>query len=411
MDIRPIFSSLRQHKITVALLILEIAFSCAIVCNAMFLVAQRWQRMHLPSGIAEHELLQIQLGGLRRPADAEAQTLTDLAALRQISGVREAGMANALPFSGGGPNSDLMLSPQQSTRTLNLSNYFGQNLLPTLGIQLLAGRDFQADEYIDQDRANAALHSDDRKGLPQSLMISQAVAQRLWPGQSALGKTVYFGHALPFRVSAVYAAMSRSGGLFRGWAYSMILPISVHADSGARYVIRCAPADRDRILRAAVAVLKQAGPHRVVLSASTYDQLRAGYFADDRAMLGLLLGTIAALLTVTALGIVGLASFWVLQRRRMIGIRRALGARSKDILHYFQLENALIVGLGIGAGMVLACGLNQWLMLHYELPGLPWYYLPWGAICLWGLGQLAVLAPARRAAAVAPVAAMRSGLI
>jgi putative ABC transport system permease protein len=125
-------------------------------------------------------------------------------------------------------------------------------------------------------------------------------------------------------------------------------------------------------------------------------------------MAGMLVGVIAALLLVTALGIVGLASFWVQQRRRQIGIRRAIGATRGDILRYFQTENFLIVTIGIVLGMLLAYVLNLLLMTHYELPRLPLYYLPVGALVLWGLGQLAVLGPALRAAAVPPVVATRS---
>jgi putative ABC transport system permease protein len=125
-------------------------------------------------------------------------------------------------------------------------------------------------------------------------------------------------------------------------------------------------------------------------------------------MAGMLVGVIVALLGVTALGIVGLASFWVAQRRKQIGVRRALGATRGDILRYFQTENFLIVTFGIVLGMVLAFGLNLVLMQKYELPRLPLWYLPAGAVALWLLGQLAVLAPALRAAAVPPVVATRS---
>jgi putative ABC transport system permease protein len=114
------------------------------------------------------------------------------------------------------------------------------------------------------------------------------------------------------------------------------------------------------------------------------------------------------LLLVTALGIVGLVSFWVAQRRKQIGIRRAIGATRADILHYFQTENFLIVTFGIVLGMVLAFALNMVLMKFYELPHLPLVYLPIGSLVLWGLGQLAVLGPALRAAAVSPVVATRS---
>ena len=134
----------------------------------------------------------------------------------------------------------------------------------------------------------------------------------------------------------------------------------------------------------------------------------AQFFANDRAMAGMLVGVIVALLTVTGLGIVGLASFWVGQRRRTIGVRRALGATRGDILRYFQTENFLLATFGIVLGMLLAYGISLFLMLHYELPRLPLIYFPVGALALWLLGQLAVLGPALRAANVPPVVATRS---
>jgi len=125
-------------------------------------------------------------------------------------------------------------------------------------------------------------------------------------------------------------------------------------------------------------------------------------------MIGLLIASALGLLFVTALGIAGLANFWVQQRTRSIGIRRAIGATRSDILRYFQTENFLIVTGGIVLGGVLAVALNLLLMTHYELPRLPLWYLPIGALALWSLGQLAVLSPALRAARVPPVVATRS---
>ena len=114
------------------------------------------------------------------------------------------------------------------------------------------------------------------------------------------------------------------------------------------------------------------------------------------------------LLFVTALGVAGLANFWVQQRTRQIGIRRAIGATRGDILRYFHVENFLIVTGGILLGALLALVLNLFLMKYYELPRLPGIYLPVGAVLLWILGQLAVLGPAMRAARVPPVVATRS---
>jgi putative ABC transport system permease protein len=126
-------------------------------------------------------------------------------------------------------------------------------------------------------------------------------------------------------------------------------------------------------------------------------------------MVGLLLATGFGLLLVTAAGMAGLTSFWVQQRTRSIGIRRALGATRVDILRYTHVENFLIVTVGILLGCVLAYGLNLQLMKYYALQTLPSSYLLIGAVALWLMGQLAVLAPSLRAGAVPPAVATRSG--
>jgi putative ABC transport system permease protein len=111
---------------------------------------------------------------------------------------------------------------------------------------------------------------------------------------------------------------------------------------------------------------------------------------------------------VTAFGIVGLASFWVAQRTRMIGVRRALGATKAQIRQYFQLENLLLCGLGVGVGAGAALAISQFVMQPQGAPALPWFYLPLGAALLLLVGQLAVLAPARRASELPAAAAMRA---
>lgn len=408
MDIRPILSALRRHKITALLLILQIALTCAIVCNGVFLIHQRLQRMDIASGIAEHELLQIKFAYIGDRPDAYAQAQTDLATLRQIAGVQAVALANQLPLSGYAmSNSGIKLRPQQQQTSLEVASYYGQNLLATLGVRLISGRDFQPDELVDLKTALPALHSDDMKNLPNTVIIDQAVAARLWPGQNALGRTIYFGNDIPMQVIGVSSPLARPDSLQMGAQNSIVFPIRLTATEGGSYVIRTAPEDRGQVLKSALAALKRLDPNRIVLEQRTYDELRHGYFQDDRAMAGMLVGVIAALLLVTALGIAGLASFWVGQRRRTIGVRRALGATRGNILRYFQTENFLLATVGIALGMALAYGINLLLMMHYELPRLPGIYLPVGALALWAIGQLAVLGPALRAAAVPPVVATR----
>lgn len=86
MDIRPIISTLRRHKTASALIVLEIALACAIICNALFLIGNRIEKLDRPSGIAESELISIHLGGIGTQVNAEVRTREDLAALRATPG-------------------------------------------------------------------------------------------------------------------------------------------------------------------------------------------------------------------------------------------------------------------------------------------------------------------------------------
>ena len=143
-------------------------------------------------------------------------------------------------------------------------------------------------------------------------------------------------------------------------------------------------------------------------SIKSFTDIRARAYRADVGM-AVLMGVICLiLLCVTAAGIVGLTSFWVGQRHRQIGVRRALGARKIDILHYFQIENLLIAGIGVVVGVLLAVGLNLWLMTHYEMTRIPVSYVVTGVLAMLAIGQAAVFVPARRASNVSPVSATRA---
>ena len=408
MAIRPIIASLSRHRIAALLIVFEIALAFAIVSNAVFLIRERLQRMAIVSGVAEHELVEVQMAYIDRQPDADARARTDLAALRRIPGVRAAALIDQIPFGGSSSNGGIALRPDQQQPTVNASDYFGEHILSTLGARLVEGRRFAPEEYLDLGVAIAALHSGNAKLLPHTVIITRGLAERLWPGQQALGRFIYLGAAIRLQVVGIVDALVRPNQFHEGADYSVVLPMRVNMQEGALFVIRCAPQDRQRVLKAAVATLKRIDPNRVLLKHRTFDQVRREYFQNDRAMAGILVGVIAALLLTTAFGIAGLASFWVQQRTRQIGVRRALGARRVDILRYFQTENFLLATAGIALGCAAAIGINVWLMAHYAVPRLPVIYLPLGALLLWGLGQLAVLGPALRAARVAPTVAMRT---
>jgi putative ABC transport system permease protein len=400
MDIRPILTTLRRHKTAAALIVLEVALTCAILCNAMDLVANRLARMQRTTGMAESELVMIGITGIGRDGNADAQTRTDLAALRAVPGVRSATITNQVPYGGSSWNTGVTMSADQQRNSLSASMYLAsEDFLATTGLRLAEGRDFLPGEYLDFSANSTGV------GDPTVVLLNRPMARKLFPDGSALGGTIYIGKA-PVKVIGVIERLVTVRDL-REDAAAMVLPMRMAYSPGGRYLLRVDAAGRDAALRAAVDVLQATGGTRVLLQRTTLDEVKDRFFEADRSMAWLLVAVCVALLVVTALGIVGLASFWVQQRTRMIGIRRALGATRRQILNYFQIENLLLTTLGLVLGGAGAYGLNLLLMRHAELTRLPWSYLVAGAVVMWLLGQLAVLGPALRAAAVPPVVATR----
>ena len=413
MEIRPILSTLARHKTAAVLIVLEIALTCAIISNALFMIGDRLAQIRENSGIAENELVRIQITAIGNDPDAVARTRTDLAALRAIPGVKDATIVNQVPFVNSSWNSGVMLTPEQEQPSLNATLYMAEeHFLDTFGAKLVAGRNFKADEYVDYDVIEKS--TDDEAG-PPSVLITRKMAEKLFPGippAQVVGKAIYSGGKRPTRIVGVlehFVRPSMQGGP-SARDYTMVFPIRTHYNVGGNYVIRTEPGRRADVLKAAVAALRAQGNDRIILDKNTksFEELRNEFYQAQRSMAWLLGAVCVGLLLITALGIVGLASFWVQQRTKQIGIRRALGATKGQILRYFQTENFLLAGIGIALGMLLAFALNQLLMAQYELPRLPLYYLPIGALSLWLLGQIAVLGPARRAAAVPPAIATRS---
>ncbi|MEJ7599752.1 MAG: FtsX-like permease family protein [Kofleriaceae bacterium] len=405
MHFVPILSTLRRHRTAAVLIVLEIAFTCAIVCNAIFLIRDRLARMDRPSGIAESELVRVRLTGIGKKADAMSVTMQDVDALRQIPGVKSVAATNMVPFGNSSWNSSMSTIPDDPASPINGAMYMGStDLIETLGVRITSGRDFTLEEYVEYENVLA-----DKQNIG-SILITQGVADKLYPGQSALGKPIYVWGKEPQIVVGIIEHIARPNEWqgTSGIKYAMVMPVLVPYSAGGNYLLRVDPARRAEVLAAVDATLDKVDPNRIILERQTFAEVRRNFFKQDRAMAYLLGGVSLALLIITALGVVGLASFWVQQRTRQIGIRRALGATRSDILRYFQVENFILATAGIIVGMGMAYAINLWLMDKYQVERLSAAFLPIGAILLWGLGQIAVLGPALRASMIPPAIATRS---
>ena len=407
MNLHPILSALFRHKTAAALIVLEIALSCAIVCNAVFVIGNRVGYMHRPSGVVENELLVVNVSSIQTDRNADVMRQEDLATLAGISGVKAVSSINQIPYGGNVWASGVATTPEQADNAgVTVSQYMAdEGFMDTLGLRLIEGRNFSAEEYQDERQTRTANNG---AKVPPVVILGRALAKRLFPEGSAVGKDIYENTETSMHVVGVVEDLLVPGNGAIGVEsdyLSMILPLRI---SNGSYAIRTEPARRADVLKAAEDALKRIDANRIFDQRETLEAMRAEFYSRDRAVVWLLTTVCVALLAVTALGIVGMASFWVQQRTKQIGVRRALGATRWQILTYFQTENFILASGGIALGMLMALGINQMLMRQYELPRLPWYYLPVSAVLLWLLGQIAVFGPARKAASVPPAIATRS---
>jgi len=403
MELRPILSALMRSRVALVLLGLQIALTLAIVCNSLFIISERAALMERPSGMNEADTFILASIGFGAEFNLKNAIADDLAMLRALPGVVEAAPINSLPMTNGGWSSGLSLSREQKTSSAYSAMYFSDDHgLDAMGARLIAGRAYRADELGERSRKT--------EGWPPVIIITRALGEKLWPGQDPIGKTVWLD--TDANASTVIGLVDR---LQAPWVhndevveFATVLPEVINEGAFTRYIIRAAPGQRDALMKTAEAKLAELNPSRIVREGKTIEKVRADAYSDDRAMMIILGVVIASLLIITALGIVGMASFWVTQRTKQIGTRRALGATRGAILRYFLAENFVITSIGLVLGAGLAYGFNVWLIQNYQTQAMPWYYVPVGCLSLWLLGQLAVLGPARRASRVPPAMATRS---
>jgi putative ABC transport system permease protein len=408
VQIKPILSALRRHKAGTFLIAMQIALTLAIVCNALFIIHQRVSHLSEPSGLDEANVFVIQNEwvGASTPQQADAKIREDLAVLRQVAGVQDATPSNSYPLRGGGWDDGIKLKPDQQQDTTGSTIYFADDhFLDTLGLKLVAGRNFHADEITAMDVRDLL--------APPQVMVTRALADKLFPKGDAVGKTIYLVGGATTIVGVVDVLQSQSVDRWAAdFAYrSTIIPKRLASSLGTFYIVRARPGQLDAAMRAASKALFAHNPRRIINEQDgllSFAQVRARAYERDRGM-AILMGVICVvLLAITAAGIVGLTSFWVGQRRKQIGVRRALGATQRDILNYFMTENLLISCGGTLLGVLLAVAINLWLVTRFEMHRLSLVYVLVGVAILLLLGQGAVLAPAMRASRVPPVEATRS---
>jgi putative ABC transport system permease protein len=413
MEIRPILSALLRSKTGAILVALQVAISLAILANALHIVNLRQAVAARPTGMTdESSLFYIQVRHLREGDHNEqmANQKSETAALRAVGGVTSVSYTNQMPLTRNGSTNSVAADRKQVNESAGASYYYTpDSLVKTMGLNIVEGRDFRPEDVIeiDNDKDN------DEASTPRGVIITRALGKKVWPDATAyVGKTLFFGTgegAQPAPVIGVIERLQSQGAeISERGEYSTIVPMRLSHGFGTIYLMRAEAGQLDRVMKEAEAALQRNAVGPVILKAKTVANDRKERYRADNALSWMLITVSVLLLLITASGIVGMASLWVTQRRKQIGVRRALGARRIDILRYFLTENFMITSVGVVSGVLLGIGLNQLLVSKLEMAKLPLEYLFAGAGVFWALGALAVYGPAWRAATISPATATRS---
>jgi len=402
LNIRPILSALSRNRTGAILVALEIAIALAVMVNAAWIVAQRIQQIEAPSGIDARDTFAIGVAPLTSHSDLAAALREDLAYLRSLPGVVSVSATSSVPLSRYGQGTSVSKDPgDQAPMTDTRSMEIDAATLDTLGVHIVAGRNFSAMDI----RPATKIYFQE---YPE-VLITEALAHKLFPDGNALGKPIYGGDNTPMTVIGITSDFIPSVPEPSSRGYDVLMLPQVPGHFGVYFcLVRTVPGRTEALLQVAQRHLAVSNPDRIFVLAQTLGFYRQRLDAADRGVVIFLTLVTALILCVTCLGIFGLTAFNVSTRTKQIGTMRAVGARKRDVVAHFLTENAIVLASGVIIGCTLALGVGHWLSDQYQLPRLNLYFLGIGIVALAVIGQLAAWQPARRAASVSPSVATQT---
>lgn len=399
MGIRPLLLSLRKNKFIALIVVLQIALTLAAVSHSVFSASALLKDWNEPSGLDEENLIIARSQFFIDNPDRESAIIQDLRKLSELPGVQYVTTANQIPFAANAVSNVFKETGDQAQRYLASTFEFDGVALDVLGVQLISGRTFYANEIV---RGQLSLETK----YPSVIMISEALALEMFGEENALGKTLWpVKNNQPAEIIGIYSNFMTGEILNRiGKSYnSIIRPMSVWSpnrfDPG--YLMRVEPGTAEALLEDARDVIYQLNG-RYLYNNEVLTRTKKRIYDGRSSQAFLMLAISTVLVLITAFGIAGLASFLVKQRQKQIGIRRALGATKMDILRYFLLENSLLTSLGLIFGVIVTMSIAIKFptlggngFLRYDL-------MLAVALFLWIINIIAVYLPAKRASNIEP---------
>jgi predicted permease len=312
-----------------------------------------------------------------------------------LPGVRSATLAQNVPLSGGFLLRSVFPEGMDTTtgdRILVPVNSVGLSYFETLGIPLVAGRDFTRH---------------DAEGAPLVVIVNQTMAERFWAGQDPLGKRFKFFGDEQYRQIVGVARNSKYNGLVEDPQPFVYLPLGQDYSGAVTLHVR-APGDAAALAGAARRAVQEIDPTLSIINVETLANQVEESLTQQRtnvAMLGIF-GALA--LALAGIGLYGVASYTIAQRTREIGIRMALGAGRFDVLRLVLGQALIFVGVGVAIGLGAALAMS-WFMgaLVVGISAADPLTFASTAALLAVVAALASYVPARRATRIDPLIALR----
>jgi putative ABC transport system permease protein len=324
-----------------------------------------------------------------------------------LPGVESATLARVVPLSGLGRSSNFLIHGQEGpndanrsegtgedpqTRNIVAVNVVGLKYFQTLGITLRTGRDFGAQ---------------DNEKSPSAIIVSEAFARRFLNGEPALGQRLSFrGNEGPWSEIIGVVADSKYRTLGEAPRPVVYMPLAQNHETGMTMHVRTSgePTMMATAIRREVQSLD---PNLAVNLQSLKEVLVGSLFAARMgAMLLAIFGSLALLLA--GIGLYGVMSYAVSKRTREIGIRMALGAQTGNVLRLVIKEGLMLFGGGVSAGLLVAFAVTRLVVSFlYGVSALDWMTFVAIPVVLGLVALLASYLPARRAARVDPIIALR----
>jgi putative ABC transport system permease protein len=382
----------------------EIALAVMLTSGAGLLLRSFISLSDVPPGFTAHHVMTMftLLPGSRYPDDASRRAFDRqaLAALDAVPGVERAASINTLPFSNLGNSTSIDVvgappMPPGQSRVVDNRSVAGP-YFSLMGIPIVAGRDFTAG---------------DTAGAPQVAIINQTAAKRYFAGTDPIGKQIIIysnGDPRPWTIVGI-------SGDVHGMALDSASRPQVSYPEVQRPdpVISLAIQTRGdpRPLAAAMhRALATVDPDQAFYADRTMDDLIAASLAARRFALRLLEAFAVLAVVLAGVGLYSVIAFSVAQRVREIGVRSALGADRRRIATMITTEGLRLAVIGLAAGLVgalLASGLLRSMLYHVGT--VDPVTLAGTLVAVLAVVLLASYLPARRAAAIDPMEALRDG--